>query len=262
MSVQSLEILKARYDLVISLIIRLKDKIANLPEGRISIKHRGTRTYYYYSIGNSEEKIINSDNIKLAENILQKNYLEKVLKSSEQEAEVIKRAIKQYPDPVAEEIYDQLSEERKVLVKPIVTPIDQFVKEWQEKPYTHKAIKEGVPFYTTLRGEKVRSKSEQIIADRLYAKGIPYKYECPLKVGGKIIHPDFTILRKSDRKEIYLEHLGMFDDDKYQNDNVPRLNDYFLNGYMLGDKLFLSFESSNTPLKTEVIDRMIDELFM
>ena len=54
----------------------------------------------------------------------------------------------------------------------------------------------------------------------------------------------------------------MTDDDKYQNDNVPRINDYILNGYMLGDRLFLSFESSKTPLNTEVIDKMIDELFL
>ena len=253
--------IKTRLDILTKLTHTIERKIPNLPHGRIEIKHTGHKIYYYHLESDKEGMQLCKDNALISQ-LAQKNYFEKVLKSSKQEAAILERTLKQYPKTISEDIYEKLSEDRKMLVKPLVTPIEQFVKEWQEKPYIPKAIKEGVPYYTTLRGEKVRSKSEQIIADRLYIRGIPYKYECPLKVGNRIIHPDFTILRRSDRKEVYLEHLGMTDDDKYQNDNVPRINDYILNGYMLGDRLFLSFESSKTPLNTEVIDKMIDELFL
>ncbi|PWJ70426.1 hypothetical protein B0O40_0260 [Ruminococcaceae bacterium R-25] len=253
--------LTSRLDILDKLAHTIERKITSLPHGRIEIKHAGQKVYYYLSESNTDGMQLCKDNA-LVSQLAQKNYLEKVLKSTSQEAAILQRALRQYPETIAEEIYDKLTEDRKSLVKPIVTPLEQFVNEWQEKPFTKKAIKEGVPYFTTLRGEKVRSKSEQIIADRLYIRGIPYKYECPLKVGNKVIHPDFTILRRSDRKEIYLEHLGMSDDDKYLNDNVPRLNEYILNGYMPGDRLFLTFESSKTPLNTDVIDKMIDKLFL
>lgn len=92
-------------------------------------------------------------------------------------------------------------------------------------------------------------------------KGFPSGSLKICKVGNKIYHPDFTILRRSDRKEIYLEHCGKLDDPKYTKDNLPRINEYVLNGFGLGDKLFLSFESSTVPLDVRVIDKMIEEYF-
>lgn len=70
------------------------------------------------------------------------------------------------------------------------------------KEYTGKQFREGEPVILTNRGERVRSKSEKIIADCFFRKGIPYKYECPLYLKGLgIIYPDFTILsKKQDRK--------------------------------------------------------------
>lgn len=124
-----------------------------------------------------------------------------------------------------------------------------------------KPISDDIPVYTTMRGERVRSKSEIIIADRLFANGIPYKYECPLKVGNEIIHPDFTILRMSDRKILYHEHCGMADDSGYAEDMVKRINDYSEEGIIQGDSLFLSFETSKQPLDVRVIDRLINSHF-
>lgn len=256
-----LDELNARYEMIKSLNQRAETKIQNYPVGRIEIKHIANNTYYYYVAENNSPVLLDKGN-KLINDLMQKNYLEKVINVNHKELNVLKKAIEQYPTATAEEIYEQLTEDRKMLVKPIVTPIEQYVQEWQSQPYTPKPIAEGTSFFETLKGERVRSKSEQIIADRLYANGIPYKYECPLIVNGKLIHPDFTILRKSDRKEVYHEHLGKSDDEKYKNDNVPRLNDYILGGYMLGDKLFLSVESSTTPLDTRVINMMISNHYI
>ena len=100
-----------------------------------------------------------------------------------------------------------------------------------------------------------------IIADRLYLNGIPYKYECPIKVGDEIIHPDFTILRISDRKILYLEHCGMLDDPKYADDLVRRASLYALEGIVMGDRLFYTFESSKTPLDVRVMEALINNQF-
>ena len=239
----------------------LDEQLKSLPEGSIITKRRKYGTGYYWINNKTKPKYLSKKDSVLIEQLIQKAYIKEVIKSSETELNGLNRMLDCYPKITAEDIYEQLSDDRKRLVKPIITPIEQYVQEWQSRPYTPKPIAEGTPIFETLRGERVRSKSEQIIADRLYANGIPYKYECPLIVNGKLIHPDFTILRRSDRKEVYHEHLGKTDDEKYQNDNVPRINDYILGGYMLGDKLFLSFESSTNPLDARVIDKLINDQY-
>jgi DNA helicase-4 len=59
-------------------------------------------------------------------------------------------------------------------------------------------------YYSTLNGDKVRSKSEQSIADWLYRHSIPYEYEPLLNVKDFDFHPDFYIPDAN----LYLEHVS------------------------------------------------------
>lgn len=58
--------------------------------------------------------------------------------------------------------------------------------------------------YTTLRGEKVRSKSEQSIADWLFRHSIGYQYEPQINIKDFDFKPDFYI----EDANIYLEHVS------------------------------------------------------
>ena len=251
--------IKARNELIAKTAKEIEKRLENLPDGRINVKHRKTGNCYYQVGDGGCEKYLTDDD--LIRKLIQKSYLEKVLKSLQAEKSVLEKTIKHYPEIIAEDIYDQLSEERKMIAKPIVLGDEEYARRWQEKSYVKKPISDDIPVYTTMRGERVRSKSEIIIADRLFANGIPYKYECPLKVGNEIIHPDFTILRMSDHKILYHEHCGMADDSGYAEDMVKRINDYSEEGIIQGDSLFLSFETSKQPLDVRVIDRLINSHF-
>jgi len=70
--------------------------------------------------------------------------------------------------------------------------------------------------YPTTKGDKVRSKSEVIIANLLSEHKIKYEYERPLEYepGKKPIKPDFTIFLESGEK-IYWEHLGRLGSEDY-----------------------------------------------
>jgi hypothetical protein len=110
----------------------------------------------------------------------------------------------------------------------------------------------------TDRGERVRSKSELIIANLLSKEGIPYKYECPLRLKGfGTVHPDFTALRRKARKEIYWEHLGMMDDPEYAEKAVRKISAYGANGFFPGDRLILTAETKSTPLNVRLIRDLI-----
>ncbi|MGU9937962.1 ATP-dependent DNA helicase [Empedobacter brevis] len=68
--------------------------------------------------------------------------------------------------------------------------------------------------YLTENGERVRSKSEVIIANQLKENEINYTYEENLTIGNVNLHPDFTLI--IDNITYYWEHLGMLDDKKYR----------------------------------------------
>ena len=254
------DILSTRNELILKTIVELNAKINNLPEGRIIIKQHKDSVYYEWSKNNSSH-YLSKNNTQIIQELSQKHYLKKVLKAANQEAKALGSALKSYPEHTVEEIYDLLSEEYKKNAKPIIPGDQQFITKWLETPYKQKPFKKDDPCYFTLKGERVRSKSEVIIADRLYANGIPYKYECPLKAGNQIIHPDFTVLRMSDRKILYHEHCGKMDDPGYTENLVNRINLYALEKIFQGDRLFFSYESAASPLNTDILDDMIRTIY-
>lgn len=84
------------------------------------------------------------------------------------------------------------------------------------------------------RGERVRSKTEKIIADKLYSMGIPYRYEYPVKIKGYgMIYPDFMLLNISTRENICFEHFGMMDNAEYCEKAIKKIEGYIKSGYVL-----------------------------
>jgi hypothetical protein len=70
--------------------------------------------------------------------------------------------------------------------------------------------------HTTLTNYMVQSKSEVIITNLLASCGLTFRYDIPLFApDGTFYRPDFTI--KYAGEDIYWEHLGMLDDEKYAN---------------------------------------------
>ena len=254
--------LKDRYDLLTNLINKTEEKINGWSDGKIRIRNYKNRNYFYQYNGDSQEKYISVKDVTVIERAIQREYLEQVYKAAKKEADIVGKFINAYPDEIPENVYASMPDNKRSYIKPIVSTDEQFVQQWQDRPYTPKSISKDVPVYVTLKGERVRSKSEMIIADRLFLNGIPYKYECPLMVAGnEIIHPDFTILRVSDRKILYYEHCGMVGEQDYAEEMVDRAVKYSLTGIYNGDRLFYTYECSGKPLDVRVLDNLINNCF-
>ena len=165
-----------------------------------------------------------------------------------------------------------------------------YARKWQnsnnivKKRRSHK--QDDYHKYKTLRGEYVGSKSEVIIADRLFVKGIPYHYEIAftpeaiidksrpgIDETGRLLgyeaigfgpdspdtlHPDFYVLNKRTRKAYYWEHLGKMDDPEYCRKNFNRFMRILDAGYVIGEDLLVTHEDSKNPLMTESIDSIIE----
>lgn len=85
-------------------------------------------------------------------------------------------------------------------------------KEWM---VMNEWYQEG-KIHETLSSYMVRSKSEVIIANMLFERKVPFKYEYPLfsEEDGSFYLPDFTITLNGE--DYYLEHVGRLDDAKYK----------------------------------------------
>ena len=116
--------------------------------------------------------------------------------------------------------------------------------------------------YPLADGRLVRTKSEVLIGNALLQHGIPFRYECILKVGTAAYYPDFTILHPLTYKLYYWEHIGALDKDNYIMRNISKLKDYLLNGIFPEDKLIMTFESPNSTLDLELVEYYIDHYFL
>ena len=195
--------------------------------------------------------------------LAQKDYDLKVLRLAEEEQKKLARFIRTYPDLTPEQVYEQLSSDRQLLVTPIRQPDEVYVRQWLSVDYPKKPFPEDYPELFTSSGERVRSKSEVIIADTLLRMGIPYRYEFPVHFpGAGTFHPDFTVLNVRLRKEYYWEHLGMMADPEYAEAALSKIDIYEKNGCFPGSKLILTHETEKHPLQTRMISAIIQEYLL
>ena len=137
--------------------------------------------------------------------------------------------------------------EKEVLVMPIEPRWEQKLAQWDGETYQGKEFYEGTAVIITEKGERVRSKSEKILADYFYRNNIIYKYEKPLFLKGYgTVYPDFTFLSRKTGEEIYWEHEGMMDKSDYAKTAVKKLESYQKNGIYLGERLIATFETEQT----------------
>ncbi|RLA43087.1 MAG: RNA helicase, partial [Gammaproteobacteria bacterium] len=80
--------------------------------------------------------------------------------------------------------------------------------------------------HRTQRGERVRSKSELIIADKLHAANIEYMYEPRVNLAGVERYPDFVIEDDEAGETWYWEHLGMMSNPEYAKRWDKKLAEY------------------------------------
>ena len=150
---------------------------------------------------------------------------------------------------------------------------------WAAKPYDRNPYYEERLIHDTVRGDKVRSKSESMIANALFAHGQAYRIEPPLDLNGRIIYPDFAVMDAalmddagyssnagiagdpSECPVIYWEHFGMMGDPDYAEQACRKLKEYAESGLFPGAGLICTFESDAVPLTSSMIESCIRQYF-
>ncbi len=244
------------------IIKSIEKRIGNYPKGSLKIGRNKDGNSYYYCDGegrcNGKKRnveYISRTNTAFIGELAQKSYDTKVLQWARKCHELLLAFLKQYEDEKIDTFYEVLPEARKALVTPIRKTLAMTIDEWEQEEYAGKPFEEGVPVIMTEKGERVRSKSEKILADKFQKLGIPYKYECPLHLKGYgTIFPDFKVLNIHNGKTYYWEHFGMMDLPEYAEKALKKIECYMENGLFIGEQLIVSFETKKSGMNYKMVD--------
>lgn len=240
------------------------ERLKKAPAGTLRIVKRGKQDQYYHRECTKDTigKYIKKSNKDLIHALAQKDYDKRLTAELGVQCNLIEYFVKRYHPNAIEQIYQDMSESRRKLIEPIYEPSDVFVKKWREKEYNRKGFDEdelesGARYFTD-DGNRVRSKSEIIIGNKLVQMGVPYRYEYPLRIGeNSVFHPDFFCLNVRTRKEFVWEHFGMMDDEEYASRALCKIEEYQKEGYWFGINFMVSFESSSHIINIQLIEKMI-----
>ena len=151
-----------------------------------------------------------------------------------------------------------MNKTRQTLITPATLTNEQYIEEWQRVTWQGIPFTEDAQEYYTSNKDRVRSKSEVIIADTLARTGIPYRYEYPLELSGKTFHPDFLCLNLRTRQEFIWEHFGMLDSSEYLEKSIQKIKIFNENGYFPGKNLIITMETKINGINTQQLELIIE----
>ena len=220
--------------------------------------------YQYYEVNEDKtRKYIPKEKIAFVKAVAQRDYDLAVKRALLDARYKITRFVKSYDAASIEKVYENLCDARKILVEPIIQTDEEFIQEWKR---THCGQKNEYPMtksYLTDQGEKVRSKSEKILADLLFKHRIIYTYEPKVILkNGKIFYPDFAALNIRTRRTMYWEHFGLVSNGEYASNALCKLREYEDNGLEVGKDILFTIESESQPFDQKKIEEKIEKYLL
>lgn len=231
-------------------------------EGRLEISNAKKAEYYWVrkdvKTGKRLRRYIPPAELDLARQLAEKAYLSQLAKVIEKRVSVLKEFQGKLSEGTIEACYTKLSPARQRIVRPLAMPRAMKQRLWMTQVVPVKPFTPTARSIETELGERVRSKSEKIIADSLHHQNIPYKYEKTLFLDEEhIYNPDFTFYNLEEDVEIYWEHFGMMDDAQYCQSTLEKIEQYELHGIHMGERLFVTFESATHSLNFRHVEALI-----
>lgn len=236
------------------------ESLKGAPKGTLRLSRTRKWSQFYHCMPDEKKggTYIPRKNEELIRQLAQKSYDEKILKLVETRLAQIRKLLGDYDDREIEKVFLNEHRERQKWIRPVEPSWEQQLAEWMSEDYKKKEFQEGAAVILTDRGERVRSKSEKILADYFCRQGIQYKYERPLYLKGfGIVYPDFTFLSGKTKQEIYWEHNGLMDDPDYAQNAIRKIHAYEENNIFPGERLIISFETKKTVLDTKMVERLV-----
>lgn len=238
----------------------------------------GDSDYYeqYYS---NRKKIIHPLGKADAEKVIaykQQRYLREKLKILENNYNAIGQLLSTYKDYSTEAIQEMLPRAYKDITVSNYSPISNYenmpfqtlplmnahlphwvtnderfqkLVEWASEDYPRNPYPLPDDPNIARDGTPMRSKGECMWYDNILFEGIPVRVDPEIQAMGKSgqwhkLYPDF-VFKCFDESELYVEHFGEWDDEKYAERNKQKIQKYLDCGFVLGDNLIGTSDNVN-----------------
>ena len=116
------------------------------------------------------------------------------------------------------------------------------VKKWMDEPVIENQFYAENRRFPTNNKIKVRSKSEQTIANLLEEYGLLYRYDAEFKLGNQRKFPDFVIINPFNGKEFIWEHFGLLNNPVYIDQMNDKMKLYSAHNYFPFENIIYTFE--------------------
>lgn len=242
-------------------ISKLEREIGKMPPGNLQVIHSGKYVRWFIT-NNGERAYIPKKNKALAQLMAQKKYLESLKMDMQFDKECIDSYLEMsqsYQKKIPELFGQQKYEE---LLYPIVNCRRKDLAEWSSAPFERNKFAEDGLIFKTISGNTVRSKSESLIATELFINNIPFRYECILNLGDRVVFPDFTIRHPSTGNFFFWEHFGMMDKSEYAQKTADKISLYISHGIIPSINLITTYETLDKPINQLKIADIVKEYFL
>ena len=241
---------------------------------RYAVAQRKVRNNcYYVSIKTVDGKQVvdylgdaNSERLKMMARSSYKHELKKLVRHN---IKVLQKALKEYRRFGREDVLAKLSPcLHDVMFDTDFDVVMRDLRKWMMEDYNKNPREFPKAKIFAKDGRRVRSRGECIIYNLLLDLGIPFRYDSVIELKRKnkfgdletyYESPDFLI-RCPDGKEIIIEHAGLLSSSQYAMDLANKLQAYQLNGYMLGQTLFVTSDTVDGGINSQEISILIDRI--
>lgn len=234
-----------------------KKLINTFPSGKLQCFKNGKHIKSYKVNGNLKKYIPTKESATI-EKLALKKYYESCLDDCIKEKELLDRFIQdvQALPNTSQKLLATDSNYHTFLAKALIPDAWAGVS-YEQNPYKREDL-----IHNTFSGMKVRSKSEEIIANILFTNHIPFRYEAPLTLNGSTMYPDFTIKNPKNNSYTYWEHLGLMDKKEYKDHAMEKISTYCDHNIIPDVNLILTYETQKHPLDSSWVQQLVMRNFM
>ena len=152
--------------------------LVELPEGRLAMVKSKGRTYYLRITG-KEKHYLGGEKNNEVQQLKRKRFAETGIELAKRNIALLEAIRDGYERVDREYIMSILPKTYRICPSNRVPEAEKvWMDLWEQADYAKKEnCAYDMPEHITVKGEKVRSKSEVNIANMLHEKGIPYRYE-------------------------------------------------------------------------------------
>lgn len=258
------ETLKVRKDLLEQLLAVAQDRLRGSPEGRIRVTHKKKYALYYFKERATDRWMyVSVKEHSKVRRIINRDYLEDIISQASEELREINHFLNNGFPISLETVYQEFSPIRQSFIQPLFPTSEEVVEEFCSFSYDPLEFFQENKLYETGRGEKVRSKAEWMIAQKLAEHGVPYQYEAPLHLkGAGTVRPDFRCLNVHRRKIVFWEHMGKMGDNEYASEALRKVRAYASNGFHVAENLIITEETADCPLIPSTVEYWIKRMLL